>query len=157
MRAAPTRFRRPTRISFLAVAWALWVVLVQALGGTTALVHAHDGADGHLHFVASHVRETDHAEWHRRAHGAGEGERGAGPEFSEGALELLLEFPAAPQIARGDSRGEHDVEAPSRELAPCAFFTHEGVGGRDVVPPCAAPRGSLRSRAGPRPPLPLRL
>ncbi|MFM7296727.1 MAG: hypothetical protein ACKO4Q_05835 [Planctomycetota bacterium] len=157
MRAAPPRFRRPTRTSILAVAWVLWVVLAQALGGTTALVHAHDGAAGHLHFVASQVRETDHAEWHRRAHGVEAGERAAEPELAEGALELLLEFPAAPQIARGESHGEHDFETAARELAPCASFTLEHLGGCAFVSARAAPRGSLRSRAGPPLPLPLRI
>jgi len=157
MRAASNRSRRPMRISILALAWALWVVLVQALGGTAALVHAHGGAGEHLHFVASQVRDMDHAEWHRRAHAVEDSERDTEKELSDGALELLLEFPMAPQLGRGDRDGERDVETAARELAPCVSFASESVGARAVVSARASARGWCRSRAGPPPLLPLRI
>ncbi|MBM3990307.1 MAG: hypothetical protein FJ298_04785 [Planctomycetes bacterium] len=161
MRAASNRSRRPTRRSILALAWALWVVLVQALGGTAALVHAHGGAGEHLHLVASQVRDMDHAEWHRRAHAVEDSERDTEQELSDGALELLLEFPIAPQLGRGERGGdrdiERDVETAARELAPCVWFACESVDARALVSACASARGWCHSRAGPPSLLPLRI
>ena len=144
-------------MSVLALVCALWVVLLQALGGTTALVHSHGGAEGHVHFVASEVRESDHGEWHRRAHGADEHEHEDGAELIDGALEFLLEFPDAPQVARDGGRAAPDLDAPAQQPAwlGSAVLASRLEGEREEVR--ARARGPSRPRAGPPQPLPLRI
>jgi hypothetical protein len=99
----------------LALAGVVWMLLVQVLGGSTTLVHAHGSEGGHVHLVATEVRASEHDEWHRRAHGAeANGEDAAkleddAPHIGERAPELLLQFPSAPQIAQDDSGAEGAV------------------------------------------------
>lgn len=148
--------RRSARARWLALAWAVWVVLVQALGGTTAMVHSHAGTDEHVHFVASQVNETDHGEWHRRAHGAAE-ESDAALDASEGALELLLAFPDAPQLSCGGASDLHDVAGPAQCLAWRGAESLASLVDGERAELHARARARARPRAGPTPPLPLRI
>ena len=146
-----------TRARLLATAWAIWVVLVQALGGTTALVHSHEGSDGHVHFVASQVRETDHGEWHRRAHGDDGHEHGGAVDLADGSLELLLEFPDAPQVGHDAARTTPDVASFALELAWLGAPLAVGGDGCERVGAFARARDPVRPRAGPALSAPLRI
>jgi hypothetical protein len=118
-----SRLHRPRsgRARFsLALLWTAWMLVVQVLGGNTALLHAHDGLGGHLHLVASEVSGVEHEDWHRRAHGS-EGELPDGSAgLSSGDSDLLLRFPSAPQLVGSEERSQ--THAP-RELAKIAMLT----------------------------------
>lgn len=157
MQRARIASKSSTSAKLLAAAWAIWVVLVQALGGTTALVHRHEGVAEHVHFVASHVRESDHGEWHRRAHAGEEHEPSGAVELADGSLELLLEFPDAPQVGHDAARTAPDVTVFALELAWLGAPPAIGGDGGERVRAFARARDPVRPRAGPALCAPLRI
>ena len=109
---------------WVAAALVAWMLVVQVLSGTAALIHAHGGLEGHLHLVAGGVHQADHARhesWHRSQHagladthhhGETPGHDGQAQGSHEDGERVVFAFPEAPPVVDGPSES---VRLPSWE------------------------------------------
>lgn len=123
---AEDRRRNAARVRgrWMAAALVAWMLVVQVLSGTAALIHAHGGLEGHLHLVAGGVHQPDHERhesWHRSQHaglddthhhGETPGRDGKAQGSHEDVERVVFAFPKAPPVVDGPSEG---VTLPSWE------------------------------------------
>lgn len=149
---AEDRRRNAARVRgrWMAAALVAWMLVVQVLSGTAALIHAHGGLGGHLHLVAGGVHQPDHARhelWHRSQHegladthhhGAAAEQDGAAQGSHEDVERVVFAFPKAPPVVDGPSEG---VSLPSWEaLVTLALAVPAEEGLEAVVAARAASR-----------------
>jgi hypothetical protein len=126
-RAAPSRLRRERVRGFALWCLAPLLVVVQLLGGRGALVHAHDGAGPHAHFLPAAPSAGVDASWHAAAHRPTEDDR------------ALEDVQARREHANGhENEHEHGDDSPSHtQLTAVAADASLGV-----------PRGVLVDTSG---------
>lgn len=155
---AEDRRRNAARVRgrWMAAALVAWMLVVQVLSGTAALIHAHSGLGGHLHLVAGGLHQPEHARhesWHRSQHagladthhhGAAAERDGAAQGSHEDVERVVFAFPKAPPVVDGPSEG---VSLPSWEaLVTLALAVPAEEGFEAVV---AAWTASHESASGP--------
>ena len=150
----------------MAAALVAWMLVVQVLSGTAALIHAHGGLEGHLHLVAGGVHQPDHARhesWHRSQHAglADTHHHGETPERdgkAQGSHEdverVVFAFPKAPPVVDGPSEG---VTLPSWEALVTLALAVPANEGLEAVVAARTASHELRSDSHSGGSLPLRI